>query len=244
MKLSYLITSILSVSVVALATAVFNFHNTLEQQKTNYIVLEEANIQLADKYDALKIELSHYQQILDGYETELAFLKEQSATSFTSPTNSKNLDIAENIELQPEEPTPNEVTENSDTQDLLAFARRIQSGENVASIEDDIRKNFNEEALDENWAYTFESNIHELVAQDEQNNFNIQELVCKTTVCEIKLTANENNSFMLGTLFSKKLGEQKWREKGGSVIFNHEIKDGAMSILIGRNKDSFIKKSI
>ena len=98
---------------------------------------------------------------------------------------------------------------------------------------------FENEEVDTDWAYEYESNIHDFVANEESNSFNIQELTCKTSACEMKITANENNVTRLGTLFSSAIGEQAWRDKDATIMFSQEVKNGVMSIMIGRDGNSF-----
>ena len=239
MKLSNIFISILTATTIAAGVAAYQINNTSEKHKKDFVALSELNLQLVEELKSLKSELSIYQQELQNSKALSAALNEKLLGLQRISDLPKEIPIktTQQTQVEPERSFETEKEPEMDT--LLAFAKRIKNGESIANIEDNFRKQFYEEEIDGNWAYEYEANIRDLVAADEKNNFDIQGLNCKTSACEVKITANENNAMILGTLFSKTLGEQEWRDKSASVIFNHEVKDGVMSILIGRDKNSF-----
>src|SRR5690606_12275979 len=119
---------------------------------------------------------------------EDAFAKAKQQESFELVETEKNSES-----VVPEDQSAEEV--------LLAFANRVRSRESPDDIEKSIRKKFDEEEVDGSWAYDYETNIRDLVAADQDNNFNIQELSCRTSACEMKIVANESNAMLLGALF-------------------------------------------
>ncbi|MEW6992627.1 hypothetical protein AADZ91_18360 [Colwelliaceae bacterium 6441] len=240
MKLSNIIIGVLTITTLMAGWAAYNSSKANEKQEKDIIALGELNSQLNQELQIIKEQLSIFQQksntskvLISSLNNEILELKKQRVvqevvnTPLSKPKKDEVIDFIK----------AEEVITESDA--LLAFAKKIQSGESIADIESNMRKKFSEEEVDGNWAYEYENNIRDLVMSDENNNFDIQELSCKTSACEVKITATKDNAMVLGTMFSKAIGEKDWRDKSASVIFNHEIKDGAMSILIGRDKHSF-----
>jgi hypothetical protein len=238
-KLSNIFISILTATTIAAGVTAYQINNTNEEHKKGFLALSELNLQLVEELKSLKIDLSIYQQELQNSKAISASLNEKllGLQRTSDLPEEMPVKITQQKQVEPEQSFEKEKEPEMDA--LLAFAKRIKNGESIANIEDNFREQFYEEEVDGNWAYEYETNIRDLAAADENNNFNIQELNCKTSACEIKITANENNAIILGTLFSKTLGEQDWRDKSASVIFNHKVKDGVMSILIGRDGNSF-----
>lgn len=239
MKLSNIVIGFLTTTTLVTGWVAYDFSYVNKKHKKDYLALSELNLQLNKKLQFLENDLSNYQQESKNNKALIASLNNQLSelTKDSSPSKVVTMPMLQQEQPKAIEPSKTKDVSKSDT--LLAFARKIQNGESIAGIESNIRKKFNEEEVDGNWAYEYENNIRDLVAMDGNNNIDIQELSCKTSTCEVKISANETNAMVLGTMFSKLLGEQDWRDKNAGVIFNHEVKGGAMSILIGRDKHSF-----
>ncbi|SNY53176.1 hypothetical protein SAMN06297280_2325 [Arsukibacterium tuosuense] len=238
MKLSNLLISILTATTLAAGFAAFKFHSANERHVKDYVALSELNLQLTEDLKKLQSDMSAYQLELQTSKTSVASLNEELLELKRAPVLQERTAVPDTHPRKVETFASDNIEMKKDTDILLAFANRIRSGESISSIEDKALKQFREEEVDGNWAYEYEANIRDLVLADEENKFDIQELTCKASICELKITANENNAMNLGTLFSKALGEQDWRDKSASVMFNHEVKDGVMRILIGRDKHS------
>ncbi|MEE4244296.1 MAG: hypothetical protein V2I33_02730 [Kangiellaceae bacterium] len=239
MKLSNILISVFAAASMAAGVGVYRLSKANDKQIEDYGILGEEYSQLINELKAVKNELVDYRQLLREKEVYITALNKELRELKSSSTMSGDKVAASQQRYQVEAARPVVTQAKSDNDALLALANRIRSGDGINTFESNIREKFNDEDIDENWAYDYEENIRSLAAMDEDNRFDIQDLSCKTSACEVKLTANENNVMMLGTLFAKKLGEQSWREPGASVIFNHEVKDGVVSIMIGRGKDSF-----
>lgn len=239
MKLTHILISILTVTTIATGVAAYSFSNAHEKQEKDYLALSEVNLQLVEELKTLKNNLSIYEQELQSSKALLVSLNEKLSGQQEVSVSSENMHIPATPQQKVESIEPYKTEKESEREVLLAFAERLKNGERLANIEDKLREKFKKEEVDGNWAYEYEANIRDLVTADSEGNFDIRELNCKTSACEMKITANENNAMHLGILFSKTLGEQYWRDKSASVIFNHEVKDGVMTILIGRDKNSF-----
>ncbi|WP_448547818.1 hypothetical protein [Thalassotalea fusca] len=238
MKSSNLLISALSVTAVILGATAFSLNKTNIQQNSNYASLSELHRQLNSDIETLKAELSRSQQTLQQNQALVDTLNEEIIRLKSQALLTKNLATPEPQE-QVDTTEAAVFEEKSSTEELLRLARRIKNGESVADIQSKIHKRFDEEDIDGSWAYQYEANIRDFVARDENSHFDIQELICKSTVCEMKLTANENNATQLGTLFSKALKGEQWRDENALLSFSSEINDGTITVLIGRDKYSF-----
>ena len=172
MKLSNIFISILIATNIAAGVTAYQINNTNEEHKKGFLALSELNLQLVEELKSLKIDLSIYQQEL------------QNSKAISASLNEKLLGLQRTSDLPEEMPVkitqqkqvePEQSFEKEPEMDaLLAFAKRIKNGESIANIEDNFREQFYEEEVDGNWAYEYETNIRDLVAADENNNFNIQ----------------------------------------------------------------------
>lgn len=238
MKPSNLLIAILTVTTLAAGFAVYKFDSDSERLEQDNFALSQLNHQLVRELESLKKDLSVHQQRLEKSEAP-------SASVNNEVLELKNNSVAYEFAIPPTAPEEktdlledNSSETKTDMDVLLAFASKIRSGDSISSLEDKALKQFMEEEVDGSWAYHYEANIRDFVASDEERKFDIQELTCKRTLCELKIIANNDNALMLGTLFSKSLSEQEWRNKSAPVMFNHETQNGVMKIWIGRDKYS------
>lgn len=238
MKLSNVLITVLAVTTLASGFAVYKFDSASERLEQDNIALSQLNLQLVRELENLKNDLSVYQQELKKSEAPTASLNDEVLALKSYPVASELATIPAAPEEKPEYSEDNSSETKTDMDVLLAFASRMRSGESISSIEDKALTQFREEEVDGSWAYQYEANIRDFIASDEDRKFDIQELTCKRTLCELKIIANDDNALQLGTLFSKSLSEQEWRDNSAPVMFNHETKDGVMRILIGRDKSS------
>lgn len=241
MKISVLISAISLVGLAAIS--VMQFHSSqIMKQKNEELERQLAfNQELTKQISELKLGIVDYQQEIKdkGLLIEQLYIQldKQKRLNESASISLPSAELETNIKQVAKEPIDS--SQNSDLASLLAFAKRIKSGESPVSIESNIYQKFSEEQVDTGWAYEYEANIRDLIVADKSNKFDIKELNCKTTACELKIYADENNATNLGVVFSKILSKQEWRDKAATVMFNNTIKDGAMTILIGRSSDSF-----
>lgn len=217
----------------------YKINSANDEYRQDYLALNELNLQLEKEIEVLKAGLSNYQQELDRSKVTLASLNNELnelKRALASSENTVALAL-QNEEIEKAEPVVAEKAPNKSPS--LSIAEKIRRGESLVGSEDNFREKFYSEEVDAEWAYEYEANIRELAISDEENRFDIQELLCKTSGCEIKISANENNAGDLGLSFAKVLGKQQWTEAGSTVFFNHKVKDGAITILIGRDENSF-----
>ncbi|MEO2266909.1 hypothetical protein V1358_06315 [Pseudoalteromonas sp. YIC-656] len=241
MKAPNIIIGILATTTLGGGWAALSSIEANDKNKVEYIAISEENSRLDEELQAIKAELLASQQesksqkaLIASLNTEISALKSLSTSSVdtTSPLLKRTPKETQVADVE-------KVTELSDTDALLALAKKIKKGESIADIEENFRTRFNKEAIDDYWAYDYENNIRDMIAADANNRFEIQELQCKTNACELKITATQSNAMLLGTQFSKTIGEMPWRDESATVIFNHDVKDEVMSILVGRDKHSF-----
>ena len=238
MKSSNLLIATLTVTSLAAGFTVYKFDSDSERLEQDNIVLSQLNSELVKELENLKNKLSVYQQELEKSETSIASLNNEVSDLKRYSVTSEVANIATVQEEKTEVLEVNSSEIKTDMDVLLAFASKIKSGDSISSLEDKALTQFREEEVDGSWAYHYEANIRDFIVSDDERKFDIQELTCKKTLCELKIIANDDNALQLGTLFSKSLSEQDWRDKSAPVMFNHEIKDGVMRILIGRDKHS------
>lgn len=235
MKLSNILISILTATTISAGFAAYKFHHANEKHVKDYAVLSELNLQLTEDLKKFKSDISAYQLELQNSEISLALVNKELLEIKKVSVSQEKTDVPDAQPRKVESLASDNIETKNDTDVLLAFTNRIRSGE---SIVDTALKQLREEEVDGSWAYEYEANIRNFIAADKENKFDIQELTCKKTICELKLLANDNNAMYLGALFSKALDEQDWRDKSAPVIFNHKVKNGVMTILIGRDKHS------
>jgi len=210
----------------------WKIHSLTEQQQGKFLQLEQQYTALNDDYQQVLSKLNEGTASEENYLQLIAGLNQQLLAFQTN-----HLELNRRVELPQGEVIPREKVKpinelhRSNNDPLLAFARQIKAGGNP---ERDAREQFANEEVDENWAYEHEDNIRSLVAADEEQRFNIQELNCKSTACEMKVLAESYNATSLGVQFSKLLGEQRWQNKQASILFSSEVKDGVMNIFINR----------
>jgi hypothetical protein len=234
-KLSNILISILTATTISAGFAAYKFNNANEKHVKDYAVLSELNLQLTEDLKKFKSDMSVYQLELQNSKISLALLNKELLELKRASVSREEIDVPDAKPKKVASLPSNNIETKEDADILSALANRIRSGE---SIVDTALKQLREEEVDGNWAYEYEANIRDFIAADKENNFDIQELTCKKTICELKILANDKNAMYLGALFSKALGEQDWRDKSAPVIFNHKVKDGVMIILIGRDKHS------
>ncbi len=228
--------------IISLSAGLFAFytHQKNAMQKVKLSLLSNENAQLNQALKGLQAELKSFKDKSQDQESVILSLnKTLSELKRTQVATSIFSLATTNLEKEEETPKTPDNTMPSSTEALLAFAKKIQQGQNLEDIQSRFKQKFSEEPVDEYWAYDYESNIRDMVAADETNQFKIQELKCKSSACEIKITATKDNATHLGTLFSKTIGEMAWRDKGATVMFNSKVESGVMRIFIGRNANSF-----
>lgn len=242
MKISVLISAISLVGLAAISAMQFHSSQVMKQKSDEFEQQLAFNQELTKQISELKLDIVNYQQDI----TDKSLLIEQlyiqleqqkqpnQSASIPLPSANEHETSLEQVATQ----TTNNI-QNNGLASLLAFAKRIKSGESSTSIENDIYEKFPDEQVDADWAYEYEANIRDLIATDESNKFDIKELNCKTTACELKIYADQNNAINLGTEFSSMLGKQDWSGEAAPVMFSDTIKDGVMTIMIGRNANSF-----
>lgn len=243
MSLSKTMNLVFASTTIILGWTAYSLSSSYDLKQQEFLMLENKNLMLDEKIGDLNKQLLAMEKDVEDYKTQLTTLRlalskqnQQQLTNQHEEVMARHLLARADVEKLEK---TNEQEHSDSSQALLALAKKIQSGKSIADIESSVRERFESEEVDSQWAFEYEDNIRNLVAEDKEQNFQVQELVCKTTACEIKLSADKDRAMLLGTLFSKTIGEQDWRDKGATVIFNHEIVDGAMSILIGRDKNSF-----
>lgn len=239
MKSSNVLIAILTVTTLVAGFTFYKFDSASERLEQDNIALSQLNSQLVKELENLKNNLSVYQQKLEKSEESIVLLNREVLELKRYQAASELATVAPLPEEKTAPLEANSSETKTDMDVLLAFASKIRSGDSISSLEDKAITQFREEDVDVSWAYHYEANIRDFIASDKERKFDIQELMCKKTLCELKIIANNDNALQLGTLFSKSLSEQDWRDKSAPVMFNHEIKDGVMRILIGRDKHSF-----
>ncbi len=239
MKSSSILIVILTIATIGFGVSAYNLIGANDEYKRKQTLLNNTNTKLVDELSAVKASFSELQNEFKENKAFIVSLNDQLLN-----LKSKALPMREVvIESKPTDAmtqsTSSNLPKNADVGGLRELAKMLKPGKGISSIEEGFRENFKEEEVDSGWAYEYESKIRDLVAAEESNSFNVQELTCKTTACEMKISADNNSAMSLGMLFMKSIGEQDWRDENATVIFNSKVKDGVMSILIGRNKNSF-----
>jgi len=239
MKSANILIGILAITAIGLGFSLYNLHIENGNYKSDYSALNTVNIALSDELEFLgksfsefKIQQENNQKLIASLHGKISSLQNDLASSLQVSAPIEKITPIEVATV----PEPEESTSNKS---FLAIFDKLKNGEKMSDIVKTADDRFENEDVDTDWAYEYESNIHDFVANEESNSFNIQELTCKASACEMKITANENNVQRLGVLFSSAIGEQEWRDKDAAVMFSQEIKDGMMSIMIGRDGDSF-----
>lgn len=127
--------------------------------------------------------------------------------------------------------------ELADKESLLQFSNDLGIKHN-SQTSHATDPSFEAEAVDPNWAYKQENNIHALIQADQSFGFNIQNLSCKTTRCELELMASPDNSMYLGAVFSDAVAKQPWHGENASINFDPTVINGTIKVRIGRNEGS------
>jgi len=239
MNSSNILIGILAITTIGLGFSLYNLHIENGSYKSDYSALNSLNIALTDELESLeksfsefKIQQDNNQKIIASLHGEISSLQNNLAASLQVSTPIDDITPIE-VSAVPES------NENTSNKSILAMLDKLKRGDKLSDIVKAADHIFENEEVDTEWAYEYESNIHDFVANEESHSFNIQELTCKSSACEMKITANENNVHRLGVLFSSAIGKQEWRDKDATIMFSQEVKDGVMSIMIGRDGNSF-----
>ena len=206
------------------STQIFKINEGLHQQDTTLRAELKKSIK---RISELQDEINSNQRYIVKLKHQLSNMKEEVHLI----TNRRAIN-SNNSTIEP----PKEAITSSESPALLSIVKRIQNGEKLADIQSYTQSSFSNEEIDNDWAYEYESNIRDFIAADVNNNFDLQSVTCKSTACEVKIFTNENSAMQVGTLFAKQISEQKWRNSKATLMFNDQITDGVMSIVVGRDE--------
>ncbi|RYV01112.1 hypothetical protein SOPP22_16255 [Shewanella sp. OPT22] len=227
--------SIISILVILLvALTIFAYNLNLRS-----ITDAHQNDKLSSQVKELTLELERYKNQLVILNSEINSNKKQLSELKGKLTKSSNeikfnVNEQDNAFVNSKLTTPQSNADIKDSAALLSIIKRIQNGEKLESIQATTHDNFTGEVVDSDWAYDYETNIRNFIAADTDNSFDLQSVTCKSTACEVKIFANKGSAMQVGTLFAERISQQEWRDNEATLIFNHEVIDGIMSIMVSR----------
>jgi len=135
--------------------------------------------------------------------------------------------------LAPEEP----ITEEQQREQLQAFQKSLKLKDTKRTAHP-VNEDFINEDIDYDWAYEQEQHIHQVVNSDQKHGFIIQNLQCRSTKCELELTATPENSMYIAAMFAQTIGQQPWHDKKASVGFDPTVIGNTIKVEIGRDENS------
>lgn len=135
--------------------------------------------------------------------------------------------------LAPDEP----ITEEQQREELQAFQKSLKLKDTKRTAHP-VNEDFINEDIDYDWAYEHEQHIHQVVNSDQKHGFSIQNLQCRSTKCELELTATPENSMYLAAMFAQTIGQQPWHDKKASVSFDPTVIGNTIKVEIGRDENS------
>jgi len=232
--------------VILLATALFLAYSTYHfysLEKKNSKIFEKQSLEFSSTLETLdnklNIQVAALMRELKENQAMIAFLQKSNLEMKEKENNIESLsEIAEESLVNTKE------NQLASSYDLVEEKQKMNKlfksfGIDEKSLENykhGIDENFEEELVDYNWAPEYEQNIRALVNTDDSYGFDIQELTCKSTACEIKLTATQNEGLSIGGNFAKLLQKQKWFDKNGDIAFFPIVADGTIRVRVERGE--------
>ncbi|WP_372771292.1 hypothetical protein [Pseudoalteromonas sp.] len=95
-------------------------------------------------------------------------------------------------------------------------------------------KSFEEESVDESWAYDFSDKIFNFIHNhNEISNFNVKQIDCRQTMCKVELYINNNDSIIVAQNIIRAFKQEKeWNEL--PIYFDSEVVDGVIRFEFSR----------
>jgi hypothetical protein len=223
------------------------YYDALETKVTNTTTAKE--------FDELRSQNARLMATVKEYKSTIRRLEERLNATTSNNIIIKAANLSQQVNLETESLSDAGKTKTSDAinnktdfvvetgerneDDMLAsFSSKMVNEPDfdpVGAIKDE----FDVQAIDEDWAYEYESNMHDMFLSDENllKSVDVQNIRCKTSLCELTVYSDSPHYFVANTV-AKSLGKQKWRDKKALILFNDESKDGVMKFYVGKDKSS------
>ncbi|NKC21384.1 hypothetical protein CWC29_021635 [Pseudoalteromonas sp. S4498] len=172
--------------------------------------------------------------VISGLEFERDNLEERIAAL------SNNIQASGNLKPHLEEiaiskPKPNGKFANENTTNQYAEIKKPKESEERVIIPSN-DKDFNEQSVDETWAYEFSDQIHYFFMENDiLNKLRVTNIDCRETACRVDIYINEDEPIETATAIGKIFGsDERWQAH--PFYFNSTPEDGVIQVEINRYK--------
>ncbi|MBA6339337.1 hypothetical protein H4J57_19315 [Colwellia sp. BRX8-7] len=229
---------ILIATALCLAYSTYHFYSL---ENKNSKIFEKQNLELTSTLktldNKLKAQVSALMKELKDNQAMIALLQK-------SNLKMKEKNIENLSEMAEESPSNIKEKQQESSYDLVEEKQKANKffksfgfdEKSLKNYKHGIDENFEEELVDYNWAPEYEQNIRALVNTDDTSSYDIQELTCKSTACEIKLAATQDEGLFIGRNFTQLLKKQKWFNKNGDITFYPIVADGTIRVRVVRSE--------
>ena len=194
------------------------------------------NLTLSESNDALTLHINNEQQtaIKHKLETKQNHQTEQvtSSTTISEP------------KINPQ-PYSQDISHVAEQEKQIALQKEFKDAVDhfeLAQKDKEQRPRDNEfegEEIDQNWAYEYETQIRSWLANENEHNFDLHNVTCKSSRCKVTLYTTEDNATYLAAMFTDAISKQDWRDSNANVTFSPTVIDGTIEIDVDRYEATF-----
>lgn len=205
------------IAIIALAviTGTLLYHNLTLSESNNALALHIKNEQQAAIKNKLETKQDHQtEQVISSTTTSEPKVNAQQYNQDTSHVAEQEKQIALQKELK-------------GAVDSFSFTKKDREQRPQDN-------EFEEEEIDQSWAYEYETLIRSWLAKENEHNFDLHNVTCKSSRCKVALYATEDNAIYLAAMFTDAISKQDWRDNNANVTFSPTVIDGTIEIDVGR----------